>query len=112
MTVSEPKRKTPPRDWNGDPRELIALLRFMSGQEQRVWIDKLSKSGVLNASKTRPDPSTCEHEIIGRDEYCSKCGEQLYQGDRPILWPIPEQKRLQASEEKRSQLRRKLESEL
>jgi hypothetical protein len=49
MTMSERKRKTPPRDWNGDPRELIALLRFMSGQEQREWIDKLSKSGVLSA---------------------------------------------------------------
>ena len=47
--MSEPKRKITPRDWNGDPRELIALLRFMSGQEQREWIDKLSKSGVLNA---------------------------------------------------------------
>jgi len=49
MTVSEPKRKTSPRDWNDDPRELIALLRLMSGQEQREWIDKLSKSGVFGA---------------------------------------------------------------
>jgi len=46
--VSEPKRKTPPRDWNDDPRELIALLRLMSG-EQREGIDRLSKSGVLSA---------------------------------------------------------------
>ena len=38
MTVSEPKRKITPRDWNGDPRELIALLRFMSG-EQREGIE-------------------------------------------------------------------------
>ena len=49
MTVSEPKPKITPRDWNDEPRELIALLRFMSGQEQRGWIDKLSKSGVFSA---------------------------------------------------------------
>jgi hypothetical protein len=39
MTVSEPERKTSPRDWNDDPRKIIALLRFMSGQEQREGIE-------------------------------------------------------------------------